>query len=82
MFVVSHGVCTCPQADDLSQDLASRRKRSVASILGRTKVSAEQMGVLMAGSPSVSDVDPNLSRHSEGLHRCMACMGVWLAVYR
>ncbi len=43
----------CAQAGELAQDLANRRRRSVASILGRVQVTPEQAAQLMAGSAAV-----------------------------
>lgn len=42
------------QAAELGTELRGRRQRSVASLLGRTKVSPEQADLLMAGTAAVS----------------------------
>eukprot|EP00967_Tisochrysis_lutea_P091044 scaffold130496_cov18-Tisochrysis_lutea.AAC.1 len=42
----------CPAAE-LGQDMRGRRQRSVASILGRTKLTPQQADQLMAGTAAV-----------------------------
>jgi hypothetical protein len=48
-------------AEELAVDMRSRRKRSVQSLIGRAKLSAEQADTLMAGSAASRILDMLLS---------------------